>query len=226
MSNKPTNPKDAIGADKLPLHLWPATATAVGCIGMLNGALKYGRTNWREAGIRPSIYVDAAKRHIDAWFEGEEVDPDDGVPHLSAALACLAIIIDARSQGKLNDDRQYRSPEGYRTVITEMTRHVGRLKGHHAGRHPAHHYTIADNVTDHDMVRASIGKAATPDIHDTLITGVPTPAYNPWRSVKCFPSQGDNFVDLRDHYDYVATHYSTDFARGVLGFYKEWRFSA
>lgn len=29
---KPTNPKDLIGSGKLPLHLWPTTATAMGCI--------------------------------------------------------------------------------------------------------------------------------------------------------------------------------------------------
>ena len=34
---KPTNPKDAIGSDKLPLHLWPSTATALGCLGLLDG---------------------------------------------------------------------------------------------------------------------------------------------------------------------------------------------
>ena len=29
MSEKDTNPKDLIGSDKLPLHLWPSTATAL-----------------------------------------------------------------------------------------------------------------------------------------------------------------------------------------------------
>ena len=71
---KPTNPKDAIGSGKLPLHLWPTTATALGCISMLNGMLKYGRSNFRAVGIRASIYYDAAMRHLNAWFEGEDDD--------------------------------------------------------------------------------------------------------------------------------------------------------
>lgn len=142
VSEKLTNPKDMIGTDKLPLHLWPATATAMGCIGLLNGMLKYGRTNWRAAGIRASIYVDAAKRHLDAWFEGEEFDPDDGVPHLAAALACIAIIVDTQAAGKLNDDRAMEA--GYRQLVAELTPHVARLKEHHADRNPKH-YTIADN---------------------------------------------------------------------------------
>ena len=50
---KETNPKDAIGSQKLPLHLWPTTATAMGCLGLLDGALKYGRANWRVSGCAP-----------------------------------------------------------------------------------------------------------------------------------------------------------------------------
>lgn len=139
---KPTNPKDAIGSDKLPIHLWPATATALGSIAMLNGMLKYGRSNFRAIGVKSSIYIDAAKRHLDAWFEGEEHDPDDGVPHLAAALACIAIIVDARAAGKLNDDRQISG--GYRKLVEELTPHVKRLKELHKDRSPKH-YTKADN---------------------------------------------------------------------------------
>ena len=139
---KPTNPKDAIGSDKLPIHLWPATATALGSIAMLNGMLKYGRSNFRAVGVKTSIYIDAAKRHLDAFFEGEECDPDDGVPHLAAALACIAIIVDARAAGKLNDDRQIAG--GYRQFVGELTPHVKRLKELHKDCAPKH-YTKADN---------------------------------------------------------------------------------
>lgn len=142
-TEKPTNPKDAIGCTKLPLHLWPTTATAMGSVALLEGALKYGRTNWREAGVRASIYVDACKRHLDAWFEGEDVAPDSGVPHLANALACLAIIVDAQAAGKLNDDRAYNGA-GYRRLVDELTSHVERLKALHAGKTPKH-YDIADS---------------------------------------------------------------------------------
>lgn len=141
MSTKPTNPKDLIGSDKLPLHLWPETATVMGCLGLLDGALKYGRANFREIGVRASIYVDACRRHLTAWFEGEDFDPDSGLPHMAHALACLAIIVDARAAGKLNDDRQIAG--GYRKLVTDMTSHVSRLKKLHAGKNPKH-YTIDD----------------------------------------------------------------------------------
>jgi hypothetical protein len=134
------NPKDIVGSGKLPLHLWPTTATAMGCIAMLNGMLKYGRTNWRESGVRASIYVDACKRHLDAWFEGHECD-EEGVPHLSSALACIAIIIDADAAGKLRDDRNY--PGGYREMMERLTPIVSKLRKRHADKSP-HDWTIAD----------------------------------------------------------------------------------
>lgn len=141
-TDKPTNPKDLVGSDKLPIHLFPTTAIATGTVAMLNGALKYGRSNFRAVGVRSSIYYDAARRHLDAWFEGEEVDPDDGVPHLGAALACIAILVDSLAAGNLNDDRMVKG--GYRRYIDEMTAHVKRLKALHANRNPKH-YTIKDN---------------------------------------------------------------------------------
>jgi hypothetical protein len=61
LSCKDTNPKDAVGSDKLPLHLWPESATMYGCLGLLEGMSKYGRSNWRAAGVRASIYYDACK---------------------------------------------------------------------------------------------------------------------------------------------------------------------
>ncbi len=140
-TTKATNPKDAIGSDKLPLHLWPETATVMGTLGMLDGMLKYGRANWRVAGVRATIYIDAVKRHVNAYAEGEDLDPDSGVPHLAHALACLAILVDAGAADMLTDDRQY--PGGYRSLVEELTPHVPRLKAKHVGKNPKH-YTIAD----------------------------------------------------------------------------------
>jgi hypothetical protein len=138
---KPSNPKDLIGSGKLPLHLWPETATAVGCLGLLDGMLKYGRSNWRAVGVRASIYVDALRRHTNAYFEGEDNDPDSGLPHLSHMLACIAILVDSKAAGNLTDDRMF--PGGYRNLVTELTPLVDTLKQRHAGKSPKH-YTIAD----------------------------------------------------------------------------------
>lgn len=133
---KPSNPKDMIAGDKLPLHLWPETATIMGCLGMLDGALKYGRSNFRHAGVKLSVYIDACKRHLNKRFEGELIDPDSGLPHMAHAIACLAIIIDAEAAGKLTDDSQY--PGGYVELINELTPHVRRLREKYADREVKH----------------------------------------------------------------------------------------
>ena len=138
---KNTNPKDFIGGTKVPLHLFPETAAVFGALGLLDGMLKYGRSNWRKAGVRASIYYDACKRHLNAWFEGEDTDPDSGLPHLAHAIACIAILIDASAAGKMKDDRLY--PGGYRKTINDMTKHVLRLSELHKGKHPKH-WTIED----------------------------------------------------------------------------------
>jgi hypothetical protein len=64
---KPTNPKDAIGTEKLPMHLIPGSAKATMALAFLEGALKYGKYNWRVAGVRASIYLDAMERHLEKF---------------------------------------------------------------------------------------------------------------------------------------------------------------
>lgn len=108
---KPSNPKDAIGSKKLMMHLVPSTMNVYAAMAFTEGALKYGKYNWRVAGVRASIYLDALARHIAKWTNGEECDPDTGVPHLANALACLAIIVDAKVSGMLTDDRPPAQPE-------------------------------------------------------------------------------------------------------------------
>jgi dATP/dGTP diphosphohydrolase len=139
---KDSNPKDGIGETKLPLYLVPATAIAMYSLAHLNGGLKYGFWNWRKAGVRLSVYVNALRRHLSAYENGEEVDPDDGVPHLSAMGACLNIIIDAGACGKLVDDRPPRAP--IRAFFNRLTPIVTALKKLHAKRDPRH-WRISDS---------------------------------------------------------------------------------
>ena len=74
-------------------------------VAMLEGALKYGRHNWRESGVHYSTYYDACRRHLDAWWEGENTDPESGLPHVIKAMACLVVIRDAQWAEKATDDR-------------------------------------------------------------------------------------------------------------------------
>jgi hypothetical protein len=100
-----SNPKDLIGSRKVSITKFPAAALLHGAHAMGNGAAKYGSYNWRGNPVRASIYIDAAIRHLSAWFEGEEHAADSGVHHLGHALASIAIILDAQETGNLINDR-------------------------------------------------------------------------------------------------------------------------
>jgi hypothetical protein len=100
-----TNPKKALGMTKPPMHLVPAAAIVGMAMAFKDGAAKYGPFNWRIDPVDATTYIAAAKRHIDLWFNGQDNASDSGVHNLDGAMACLAILQDARAQGNLIDDR-------------------------------------------------------------------------------------------------------------------------
>ena len=105
MTYKDNNPKSGVGALKVPLHLVPPSASHYLAEALADGAVKYGPYNWRESGVSAMVYVGAAKRHLDAWLDGQDSAEDSEVHHLAHAMACLAIILDATSVGTVVDDR-------------------------------------------------------------------------------------------------------------------------
>ncbi len=145
---KETNPKDRIGSDKLPMHLWPKIASALGCLGLLDGALKYGRSNWRVAGVRYTIYLDAIERHAAKLSEREDIDKDSKLHHLAHILACAGILADAIDTDMIIDDRNYRadSMQSYSESEQQLTAHVKRLKEKYKNKNPKD-YSAQDNST-------------------------------------------------------------------------------
>ena len=100
------NPKTLAGSKKVPLHLIPPSASHFLATAMEDGAGKYGPYNWRDIPVSVSPYYAAAKRHWDAFWDGEDYASDSGVHHLAHAMACCAIVLDAMTiEGCLNDDR-------------------------------------------------------------------------------------------------------------------------
>lgn len=99
------NPKDILGEKKISFTKFPTAGLIQGTRAMMDGARKYGPYNWRDEPVQAHIYVDAAIRHLLAWFSGEENSDDAGVHHLGHAMACCAIIIDAQENNCLSDDR-------------------------------------------------------------------------------------------------------------------------
>jgi len=74
--DKPANPKDLLGVRKAPMSTVPATVLAEIGVAMLEGASKYGRHNYRVVGVRGSVYYNGVMRHLMAWWEREDLDPD------------------------------------------------------------------------------------------------------------------------------------------------------
>lgn len=74
-------------------------------LGMAEGALKYGAYNYREAGVRASIYYDGLMRHMLAWWEGEDLDPDSRLSHVTKAITDLVVLRDGMLEGNWLDDR-------------------------------------------------------------------------------------------------------------------------
>lgn len=57
------------------------------------GARKYAPDNWRTVRPFQERYGDALLRHVVAYAEGEERDPESGLPHLAhAAVNCLFLL--------------------------------------------------------------------------------------------------------------------------------------
>lgn len=110
---KDGNPKDGIGIKKAPLSTLPCPVLFEIGLAMLEGARKYRRHNYRVAGVRSSVYYDAALRHLMSWYEGEDIDPESGISHLSKVAACMIVLRDSMRRGNLNDDRPPKCETGW-----------------------------------------------------------------------------------------------------------------
>lgn len=121
---KDTNPKDAVGTGKVPFTTIPTEVLAELGLVMLEGARKYGRHNYRAAGVRASVYIDAAMRHLVRFWEGEDTDPDSGMPHLIHVMACMSVLRDSQVYGNWTDDRPPKLPDGWLADLNERAKAI------------------------------------------------------------------------------------------------------
>lgn len=136
---KDTNPKDEIGVLKAPMSTVPAPVLAELGVAMLEGALKYGRHNYRAGGVRASVYYDATLRHLMAWWEGENIDEQSGISHVTKAIASLVVLRDAMMFGSMADDRPPPSIP-FTETLNDHTKWLHR----NLGNANPHHYTVND----------------------------------------------------------------------------------
>ncbi|MCH2199756.1 MAG: DUF5664 domain-containing protein [Flavobacteriales bacterium] len=68
------------------------------------GAEKYTRDNWRK-GTAYQRRMASAMRHMLAWIEGEDLDPESGLPHLAHAATNCMFLMNWQRRGVGTDDR-------------------------------------------------------------------------------------------------------------------------
>lgn len=100
------NPKDAVGSKKWrQISIIPRQVLWEVGVALLEGALKYGPYNYRKSKVKSTVYLDAAYGHLDQFCEGEDIDKDSGLSHVTKAISTLVVLRDAMMQGQWVDDR-------------------------------------------------------------------------------------------------------------------------
>lgn len=130
-AEKQGNPKDRAGRSKVALSNVPLQVLMEVALAMTEGSWKYGRHNYRISDVYASVYFDAAMRHMFAWFEGEDTDPDSGLSHVTKAIATLTVLQDALMNGKVIDDRPPRPADPISDANTVSQRMQDKLRDMH-----------------------------------------------------------------------------------------------
>lgn len=156
MERKATNPKDAVGTRKVAFSVLPWRVLLNVALAMMEGALKYGRHNYRASGTRASVYFDAVVgRHLTDWWEGVDIDPDSGLHHIDKAIAGLMVLRDSMLEGNWVDDRPPRGNldmSSFNAAAAALIDRYGEIK--------PRHYTIEDS-SQHAHINETQGNRST-----------------------------------------------------------------
>jgi len=90
--------------DKLPVNLLSSEALLQTAAVLKFGADKYSEHNWRQ-GFAWSRPLAAAMRHIMAFNDGEDKDPESGLSHLAHAMCCIMFLLEFEKTHRELDDR-------------------------------------------------------------------------------------------------------------------------
>jgi len=91
-------------SDKPDLSLVPRVAIEQIAKALMYGERKYHRFNYLK-GFNSNRLIAATLRHVLAWQDGEDCDPESGLSHLAHALAGLSMLLDCQRVGTLTDGR-------------------------------------------------------------------------------------------------------------------------
>ncbi len=107
-----------------------AALTEIGKV-LTFGAKKYAAHNWRK-GMDWSRLQGALLRHYTAFSEGEDNDPETGLPHLAHLGCCVLFLLEYQLKGLGKDDRYHNEDKvyvGHRSTCSNITRPPGEC-GH------------------------------------------------------------------------------------------------
>jgi len=90
--------------NKLPVNLLSTEALNQTAAVLKFGADKYHAHNWRD-GFAWSRPLAAAMRHIMAYNDGEDKDPESGLSHLAHAACCIMFLLEFEKTHPELDDR-------------------------------------------------------------------------------------------------------------------------
>ncbi len=90
--------------DKLPMNLLSGEALMQTAAVLRFGAEKYAEHNWR-SGFLWSRPLAAAMRHLVAFNDGEDKDPESGLSHLAHAACCIMFLLEFEKTHRELDDR-------------------------------------------------------------------------------------------------------------------------
>lgn len=90
--------------DKPRTDLLPSSALVEVAKVLAHGSDKYGPWNWAK-GLAWSRVYGAALRHLFAWVEGEDKDPETGLSHLAHVGCCVLFLLQYTLKEKGQDDR-------------------------------------------------------------------------------------------------------------------------
>lgn len=85
---------DKFDQDKPRYHLMPRLAEQEVVAVLTYGAMKYDEHNWRKVSPLNARYYSAARRHMQAFLNGERCDPESGLHHLAHAACCVLFMLE------------------------------------------------------------------------------------------------------------------------------------
>jgi len=103
-SNKVDGKAQRFNHGKLRMDLVPVSAVNALARVLTYGANKYDSDNWRR-GFNYSVPYACLIRHMMAWQDGEDIDPESGLSHLDHAIANIAMLIEFERECPHLDDR-------------------------------------------------------------------------------------------------------------------------